>query len=303
MHRDGSPEFEATYFSLRVGLVFSAILVLAAPVSVWIVQGEVPPTISDSWYTPARSLFVVGLAISAGLLLVVRGDTLTEQTLLNIAGALAVLTAANGTQPIGPNGELLPFDPTVMQANEFALSGVLAVAVAVSFIARVLPPEFSGGPWSVDRRAQVVLNAVTPVLIVSTLVAFLANSAWVARHVHSIAAVAMFAALSGVAFLRTSWGLRLLASIGDRARPDSMCDAHLRRCSVRPAVTWEDRVYAAIALGMIATALGAAVLLVTGNDLGVLVFVEAVLILLFMAFWIVQTTQAWRERSLRLRTT
>jgi hypothetical protein len=95
-----------------------------------------------------------------------------------------------------------------------------------------------------------------------------------ARHGHIVSAVTMFVAIIVVV---------LLNGFG------------ARRCSSGPGYA---RGYDAIALAMVATLAAAALLAVGGRAGGhVVIVVESLLILEFVAFWLVQTVELWDVRS------
>ena len=296
-------EFESTYFALRLGLMFSALLVLLAPAAVGVVQGDLPPSISDSWYTDARTVFVLGLAAGSALLIVVRGDTLTEQTLLNVAGGLGTLVAAAACWPKDEEGTPLPvYDPEVVVLNEYAIAALLILAFLVWLTATLLPADLVGTGWHVNALPGWLLRAVYPVLVVGAAVMMVRDAQWLATHVHGAAAVAMFALLGAVSLLRTSPGLRLLRRIGDTPVDDSLSMARLVDPD-SPGVRARsfDATYAVIAVVTLGVVAVAVALHLNEAAPGWVLFVEATLLVLFLLFWGVQTYEAWGERGRRRR--
>jgi hypothetical protein len=290
-----SREFKSTFFALRIGLIFSAVLVLLAPLSVFLVEGSAPPSISDSWYTDARTIFVLGLAGAACLLIVVRGDTLTEQTLLNVAGGLGLMVAGAACWPKDGSGESLgSYDPDVARLNEYAIGALLVIALIVCAVGTVLPAKLVGSGWKVSGHVRTVLHATAPALIVSGLVAFVLDRTWLAEHIHEPAAVAMFVLLGCVALLRTTLGLDLLRRIGDTAVDDSLSSIHLEAAErSKSRRTGFDAIYTAVAIAMIVVVGIAAILAWNEAKPGWVLFVEALLLILFGVFWGVQTREAW----------
>lgn len=297
MHGHASAEFRSTYFALRLGLVLSAVLVLLAPLAARVFDGSWPPTISDAWYTDARTVFVLGLAAAASLLLVVRGDTLTEQTLLNVAGGLGLLVAGAACWPKDDSGEMLAsFDPAVARLNVYAVGALLVLAVVARVAGLLLPAGMLGDGWHVSGAARTALRSVAPVLVAALVVVFLIDRTWLATHIHEPAAVVMFFLLGCVVLLRTTPGLRLLGRIGDTPADDTVSSSHLgeARRSDTP-MTRLDVVYAAVAAGMIVVVVIAALLLVAGAAPGWILVVEALLLVLFGTFWALQTWEAWQS--------
>jgi hypothetical protein len=291
-----SREFKSTYFALRIGLIFCAVLVLLAPLSVRLFSGSWPPSISDSWYTPARTIFVLGLSAAGCLLIVVRGDTLTEQTLLNVAGSLGLLVAGAACWPKDSKGQSLhSYDPEAAQFNEYAIGALLTLALIVWAVRRRLPDKLVGTGWKVGGYFEMGLNAVPLVLTVAGLVAFFTDRTWLVEHIHGPAAVAMFLLLGCVAWLRTGLGLRFLTRIGDTPVDDSLSLYHVENAEEPNAgMTGFDWIYTAVAIGMIAVVVIAAILAANEMKPGLVLIVEIVLLGLFGVFWGVQTLEAWK---------
>lgn len=294
-------EFESTYFVLRLGLMFSALLVMIAPLTVWIMQGELPPSISDSYYTSAGTIFVLGLAGASVLLVVVRGDTLTEQTLLNVSGGLGMLVAGAACWPKDESGERLPaYDPAVIQSGQYAIGALLVVALLAWIIGIWLPDDLVGAGWHIHRGPKLFFLSLCPILIIAVAALLLTNAEWLATHIHGPSAVAMFALLAVVAMLRTSVGLKLLARIGDLPVDDSLSVMHQGDSGTITAQTKRfDTTYRLIAVAMLVVVVAAVILHASDAAPGWVFFVEAMLLVLFGLFWGFQTREAWIERERR----
>ena len=284
------PEFRGTYFALRLGLIFAALLVLSAPISAWVFGAGLPPTISDSWYTDARAPFVMGLAAGSCLLIVVRGDTLTEHTLLNVAGWLGLFVAGVACKPDGD------FDPAVLMQSRYAIGCLLTVS-AIVLIVRLLPwvsPLFMGG-WSAQGWLRLVCRFALPVLGAVLLLTYLIAPDFTARNLHFPAAAGMFALLGIVALARTTWGVHSLQRMGDAPVDDSL--GATRVGSPAPSVAHRfDRLYTTFAALMF---FGPAVLVLLALALPTwgpwLLIGEVFLLLVFGAFWGVQTREGWLQ--------
>lgn len=297
-------EFRATYFALRNGLVLCSAFVLAAPVSLLVLTHHLPPSISDSWYTPARAIFVLGLAAASVLLVVVSGDTLTEQTLLNVAGGLGLVVAGAADWPKDERGSHLPaFPPDVARENAYTLGALLVVGILSLVLVRlgVFGRRRPEDDWKVHGTPRLVLRLVYPTLFLLGAVGFFWDRTGLAEHVHVPAAVLMFLLLAGIAWLRTRWGLAALARIGDRPVDRSLgerreipeggeLDSLARRY---------DGIYAALSAAMVATLLVAGVLALVAGTTRWVLWVELALLVLFAAFWQVQTHEASSERRER----
>lgn len=300
--RYDSREFESTFFALRIGLVFGALLVISAPVSVRLFDGKFPPSISDSWYSDARMIFVLGLAASAGLLLVVRGDTLTEQTFLNVAGGLGLVVAGAACWPKDASGEpLRNYDPQVAQLNQYAIGAVLAFGLLVSLTSLFLPRKLVGTGWDAKPKAQKFLNAVPLAVLLCGVGLFASDRRDFAERVHGPASIAMFVLLGFVALLRTRFGLWLLQRIGDTPVDESL--STLRPTGAAEAETRVKRfdwIYGVVGVLMIVVVILAGIMITNQAEPGWVLRVEIALLLLFGIFWSTQTVEGWllnKERS------
>lgn len=286
-------EFTATYFALRIGLVAATVLVLMAPAAAVIAEGALPPSISDAYYTQARTVFVLGLAAGAALLVVIRGDTLTEQTLLNVAGVLGLVVAGVATVPKDARGEPLPYDPEVAAQGVVALGALLLLAALVWVIGRALPEQLRG-EWRVRGIYRLLLRGLYPALFAIAAIGFVVARDGLAERAHGPAAVLMFVLLGLVALLRTERGTALLARCGDDPVGASLtCRRRLRAPDRRRAAY--DRAYGVIGTGLVIVVILAGVLIASGSGPGTVLVVEVLLLVLFMAFWIVQTREAWTD--------
>jgi hypothetical protein len=300
IERYDAREFTSTYFALRIGLIASCLLVLMAPALAWIVQGDRPPSISDSWYTDARTVFVLGLAAASTLLIVVRGDTLTEQTLLNVAGWLGLVVAGAACWPKDRTGEpLASYDPAVVELNKLAIVALLAIATLVWLVGSfVLPAELVGAGWHADRAYVRAVAMAYPALLGAGWIAFLVDPSGVAEHVHDPFAIVMFVLLGCVALLRTSWALSVLGRVGDTPVAGSVSELKSGAggsASKHPDTY--DWIYATVAVGMVVVVVAAALLLRSHAAPGWVLCVETALLLLFAVFWGAQTHEAWNRRT------
>ena len=292
MEIQGDREARATYFLLRMALIGTSFLVMAAPIAVWAFGDGLPPSISDSWYTDAQAIFVVGLAAGAFLLIVVRGDTLTEQTLLNLAGGLGMIVAAAACWPKDEDGNALPaYDPAVATHNRYAVWALLVVGLTGWVIANwLLPDEMVGTGWNTRPVARWVLLLTYPTAIVVVAAAMIAKPDTVAERIHGVTATVMFLLLAVVAFLRTRWGVGLLKRIGDTPVGSTISHAKLGTEGTSPY----DLVYVTVAAAMAGVVTAAVVLTLNEAPPGWTIVVEFALLLLFGAFWFTETWEAWR---------
>ncbi|WP_422745167.1 diphosphate--fructose-6-phosphate 1-phosphotransferase [Mycobacterium sp. WMMD1722] len=287
-----------TYRYLRMALVTlvvmlgASILFTEAAADCW--QGS----ISDYYYTPSHLIFVASLCAIGICLIVYRGHTATEDLLLNFSGLLAFVVALVPTTAPTLCGAGMPGidDPTAAAGNNI---GALLVAVTVGVasygaIRLLLPMSTTKAPEAgtahpphallrllrrilrLAARPVAVLDAVLPWLLTALLaalaIAFFVDPRFSGRYGHNIAAIAMFL---GIIAVVVHYALYAAARRSRTTR---------RMCFVL--------LYLSLAAAMIVTLALAIAADFTNHPLGVLI-VEALLILAFAVFWIVQTIDLW----------
>lgn len=286
-------EFRSTYFTLRLGLILAATLVFIAPIAAWVADKELPPSISDSWYTSAQAPFVIGLAAAACLLLVVRGDTLTEQTALNVSGWLGLFVAGVACRPNGDYAE------DVIRSNEVAIASLLVLTAVILAARWRMPTEMFGDGWSAPTSGVIACRLALPLLAIVVAVSLVSAPEFLATHMHMPAAWTMFVLLACVAFLRTTWGLRILRRLGDNPVDNSLGQvrglAGNRDASAGAARNVRfDRLYTLIGSSMLGAPL--VVFAVSFSSPRWMLWVEYALLGVFGMFWAVQTREAWVHR-------
>lgn len=274
-----------SYRYLRVGIV-SMVLVLFVALALQILTDHRQAGPGEEWwyasistyfYTPVQSIFV-GVLVAVGLCLVaVKGRNGGEDVLLNLAGMFAFLTAVVPT-PLAPEacaGEPYCLDvPERVGNNVWALllAGIPAMVLAARPRRRdVLRPE-GWDLWVMWLTWAAVAGA---------------HLAWPAAFVglaHYVAAVSFFVCLIAVAWVN-SRDTAVTRGPGERTR------------GLPPSVY--RRAYRAIAIAMCAVivltlaGLGVAHLAGWGLPAQTVFAVEAVLLLIFAGFWVLQTVEFW----------
>jgi hypothetical protein len=304
-----TPQLRGTYFGLRAGLVACSLLVLAAPVSQAVFGDGWPPSISDSFYTRSGGMFVIGLVAASAMLLVIRADTLSETTLLHVAGGLGLVVAGVATTPQGPDGSERRYPAWLADTNEYTLWALLVVGLAASVGSFWYPKEIR--TWNAEPRTARVLLALPSALLLAGLVVLVAAPEAVAEKAHTPAAVAMFALLGTVATLRTTFGVDLLEKLGDYPLADTpLANRRARSVAARAAdpsarMNRFDIAYAAVACIMAATIVAALGVLSVHWTIAAelpdhwVSWVEFILLITFDGFWVAQTVEAWQDLSSR----
>ncbi|MBN9103829.1 MAG: hypothetical protein J0I14_02385 [Propionibacteriaceae bacterium] len=274
-----------TYRTLRSGLVTIGVL-LALGLVVHIVRsgGRVPPSISATFYTDdLRGIFVATL-LAVGLALVtVKGRPGAENSLLDIAGILIPVVGfvptpiADPSCPV-PGRDCVPaaFD-TAIDTNMLAYlgAGLLALLVAGWRMWSVR----SSTPWSPSTRTGVLALAALWVVYAGAYA--LVRPVFV-QYAHYTSAISFFVLLIIVVWIngRNSTGVGDLADLSGAAYR---------------------RIYRSIAIAMlVAVAVGVVVFAVTGRQnavvddrFAVVFWIEAVLLALFVTYWVFQTVELW----------
>lgn len=278
-----------TYRYLRLSVVALALL-LATSLVLEVVRGPGPllESISAYYYSPARAV-LVGSLVAIGLaLLAIAGRPGPEDVLLNLAGMLVPVVAFVPT-PVAP-----PFPPpfaggcpaglercvppALVDAVENNVAALLVVGAAGLLVAGWM--AVASGPLSTATRwglttAALVWVAFGAWFLLWPREAFLAGA-------HYAAAVPFFGLIAAVAVL-------------DAVRVR-------RRRDVRVLTPYQfSGAYGAIAVGMVGTI--AVTGLVAGAEAwtpfvapaGWVFVVEAVLLVLFTVFWVLQTAENWED--------
>lgn len=261
-----------TYRYLRGGMAVMIVLLGAAVVAERVGADCWQTTISDYYYTSAHAVFIASLCAVGAMLIVYKGSNATEDVLLNFAGTLAFVVAmVPTTRP-----DLLCGPTPLVAVDEAAVRNVWAVIVAlvVSRVAswwmyrrtgttRERPPLATAATW----LQRVVLGVGVVTLV--------AAPEWFRANAHGVAAVAMFASIIATV---------LITAFVTGNQDQTKCPQRRRYQAA----------YRAIAAAM-ALALGAAVVLhlVLDGFNHAIIVIEAALILLFGAYWLVQTVELW----------
>lgn len=275
-----------TYRYLRLSLVGLVLLLLGC---VWLERiGGLEAnrhlgSISAYYYTPARSVFV-GALVAVGIsLAAIVGRRGFEDSALNIAGMLAPIVAfvptprGAGGAPCDPDGRCsVPpeFVPSVVN-NVWGLIALGLAALGLGAVTIIRRPETSRG-----TKIGFAVATLTWVAFVSWFVfgreSFLGGA-------HFGAAVPLFGLITGVAYVNAR-----------RAA------ARREGVPTREAKSYAT-VYGAVAAVMAVTFAVAIVLVVIDQFFGGgtptewVLWVEVVLLLAFVTFWVAQTLDYWTD--------
>jgi hypothetical protein len=271
-----------TYRYLRLGIL-GLTVTLAASVIIEIAQTAptcVLPSISAYYYTPAQAVFVSALVAIGLCMIAFKAPHEREDVLLNIAGMLAPVVAFVPTPVAGACSSvtLTPQDavPKIVN-NVWALfiTGVVAVVVtvvvAIRFRKAATAERRVASGWKVSYTVGLVAAGLIMVCGIGWL---LFDQASFVANAHYTAAIALFVCFIVVTALN-AWAF-----------------GETQPSTPTPARRYANR-YSLIAILMLGSSaiLGSVTWL--GNwEHGVLA-IEAVLIALFAAFWLMQTIELW----------
>jgi hypothetical protein len=272
-----------SYRLLRLSVVALALL-LATSLALEIARrgGEQLGSISAYYYSPVRSVLVGSLVAIAPALIAIKGRRGWEDALLDIAGMVVPLVAVVpasrtlGTDVCGPNLERC-IPPELEPAVENNVTSLLVVGAAALLFA-----WWSRGRIR-ERTTALGLVAATGVWLASTLWFWLGRDSFLAQA-HYVAAIVFFGLVAAVAFLN------------GRQAPGRL------NVPVLAPIRY-GQAYRAIGGLMVATILVAIVLFAGNTFIGLELWfsttflIEAVLLGLFVTFWIFQTAENWDEEA------
>lgn len=268
---------QRTYRYVRL-TILAATLLLAVAVAMEEITGGPLPSLSAAYYSPAGPMFSAALFVVAAAFVALSGRSV-EQGLLDIAAVLALVVAVVPTtveaEACDESVRCVP--PAVLPAvlnNGVSVASVVLVGVVAGVVLSIVQGTISRG---------VAMTAAAVVVVVAGLGgwALLAPEAFL-LSAHNAAAVAFFLLIGAVAAIAAWWPQRA----PERFRP----------------------AYAAVAIGILIALAGLAatlVLAIAGVDVTrpvPWVFLgEALALVLFAVFWLLQTVEMWNEPDPRLR--
>ncbi|RNI21678.1 hypothetical protein [Flexivirga caeni] len=248
-----------TYRYLRSALL-ALLLALIVSVAIETVRGGWQTSLSAYYYTPAGPVFIAVLASVGVCLVALHGYTDAENVCLKLAGVSAPMVAFVPT----PERAHAP-DVDAITNNAATFLTVLGVGylVVLGFVWRRLRRHERVSVWSAIGLASVAFAWLVGVVWLAT------DRTSFAGHAHALAATFTFVPFAGVVALNTDWGVRVIARQPGNSR------------------TRFDRAYWVVLIGMIA---GAVVMIAMQSVWSYwLLVLEIVLLLLFAAFWVLQT--------------
>ena len=271
MKPSAAPEI-LTYRYLRVAMVA---LVCGLGASVMVEGWRQNPrcwqtSISAYYYTPAQAMFVGTLIAMGTAMVVIKGSTAIEDTLLNGAGMLAPIVAFVPTPYVaGCNSQ------TIEEAAKRAgVENNVTALVLLGIIGLAITPVLAhrDSTWR-SRQFRWGYPATVAVFIGTALWFWLARDSFI-ESAHYAAAIPLFGCIVAAA-VSNAFGLR--------AHQTSMG---------KESASLRNRYSLLAAAMVIAVALMGSYKIAFGWEHGVL-FIEATVISLFGVFWVLQTHELW----------
>ncbi|SDP47798.1 hypothetical protein SAMN04489867_2596 [Pedococcus dokdonensis] len=268
-----------TYRYLRLAMVLLVLLLfLSVAMYIGSDRGHMLQSISASYYTPVRAVFVSALCAIGTCLIVYQGNTDVEDVLLNGSGFFAFIV---GFVPTRPEAQCvasrIPLDVRdAISNNVTALMVVAVIAFAVVMGVQVFATPASERALSKGAGAALAFS----VLAFLGLAGFyVVNRGAFMCHGHDTAAILLFIGIVGVVFVSGRGLARKQArELGGSVR------SHL----------WNRYFW-----GFVLMVASIAVIVVAGPWQGWLdhwvFWLEAALITQFATFWLTQTIELWRE--------
>ena len=243
-------------------------------------------SISAYYYTPARTVFVGSLCALGASLIAYKGHSPEEDVLLNFSGFMAFVVAMVPTVPdgrCGPNAYTqTPAEIAAAVRNNIWSLVVVAVVAAV-VAAWLKRGAMTRDPSDRPTVRSVVVSAVCGLVLLAELTLFLVLRDRFIALSHGIAAGTMVAGVIAV---------MVFSALRAEERHQGAAGG------TGASGTVYKRIYIAIAVAL-AVALGATVLAaltVRGFDHLILI-AEVIIIVLFAAYWGVQTKELWDLRD------
>lgn len=261
---------QRTFRYVRLAVI-GAVGMLAVAIGIELATvGVLRTSISSYYWTPANAVFVASLVTCGICLVAIQGSTPTEDVLLNLAGALAPIVAfVPITDPHEPSSA--PSVPVNFAENvgnnvsAYLISGVAIAVAAWWIVVRSAQGSLSTGQW--------LGFAALAAGIIGGTGWFVANRTGFERYAHGVSAVTMFVMLLAVMVVNAvSFGRQpgVTGAMG------------------RPAVN--RYLIVAIVTGGLAGI--AAIVWASGVDVAMF-WLEAVVIVGFVIFWLLQTQEVW----------
>ncbi len=278
MARSHDGDILNTYRYLRAAMIALLVMLLFAVGYQWwweTAHSCLLGSISAYYFTPARTVFVGSLFALGTCLIAYKGHSDAEDVLLNFSGFMAFVVAMVPTQRDNscPGLDYFPTDAQLASLVRNSIWSLIFVSVIAAGVRWYLRRDLA--PGGMDRGG-VIATVVCGVVIVLELVLFLTARASFIAASHGIAAATMVAGVIAVMVLSA-----LKVEQRQAGRRDDNGLAFKR-----------SYVTIAVVLGL-ALVLAVAASLVGAISDHLIIVAEVIIILCFIAYWVVQSRELW----------
>jgi len=247
-------------------------------------------SISAYYYTPARTIFVGSLCALGACLIAYKGHSSEEDVLLNFSGFMAFVVAMVPTVPdnlCGPNAysQTLPEIALAVRNNIWSLIVVTIVAAAIGiWLRRRSSAADRGNPSNLTIVVWLACGAV----LTAEMILFLLLRPRFIEISHGVAAVTMVAGIIAVMVSSAFRADDRHKALGEDG-PDAL--------TVQKSAKFYKNIYLLIAAALVITLVGSVGVALLTNFDHLILWVELVVIVLFGAYWCVQTRELWNLRD------
>jgi hypothetical protein len=272
---------DQTYLALRLGIVLIVALLFGSIASqIWSAECW-QTSISAYYYTPTRPVFIASICAIGACLMVYRGNTDTENVLLDFAGFLAFVVAF---VPTKVDRTCAAVNVPTRGALESAIANNMRMLLLIGLVSTVvgwyLLKNDPNRPTLSENAKRSVAASVIALIVVAAF--FIVSPDRFQRIGHNLSAILFFVGIVGVVIVN-AW---------EYAR---------QRGEARTAKVFRNRYSLTAVLMGLTVAVIVAVRLATENFPHWVFWVEVLLVLEFAMFWIFQTeeltTKVTRDES------
>jgi hypothetical protein len=267
-----------TYRYLRGGMAVMVVMLAAGVIGESLAANCWLGSISAYYYTAAHSVFVAALCAIGVLLIAYRGGTDTEDNLLNLAGILAFIVAfVPTTQPAAACG----VDGSIIRSHDAVVNNVWAFVIALVVARAVFWWLYRVTGTKRSKRSALgwVTTVVLWLVVTIGIASFVFLPAEFDERAHYLSAILLFGAIIITVVISAVFAAGQDPDLAPRKRIYFLSYLFL----------------AAAMVGTATAVIGTHLLL---QDWGHWVIsVEALLILEFAAYWMIQTIELWNVRS------
>ena len=258
-----------TYRHLRLAMIVIVVVLGTAVLLQRFEAGCWQTSISAYYFTAVHGVFIAALCAIGACLIVYKGSSDTEDTVLNLSGFLAFVVAMVPIAPEGIcGGPSLTAEYDVSPGVGNNVAAVLVTGVIAGVVRLVL--AYKANPERPLSRPAMVSLAVGWIVLAAGAAVFVFNRRQFEAEGHKVAAVLMFAGIVLV-ILINAWSAQ-------------------KRHNAKVFV----QLYGAVASVMgLALVVIVAIRSVVPGWQHVIIYVEVVLIAAFAVFWGIQTTELW----------